>query len=464
MALDAAAHPAFARFQVLQELVTEAGHETLLARSKTGTLVAIPILIRAPIPTEMASALSREGSQAARLVHDAIVQTRALLLEEELAALVTEFIPGVSLQRLLRFASARSVRLPDDAAWYVIERLLAALTHAHSQKDASGGQSPILHSGVSPSSVIVGWDGTVKARDFASARMRAIVAPLRKRAEPSETPAVVAPEQASGGSITAQTDVFCAALVAWRIATGRTPYARFRKSAAQMLIAMSEGDLARFEKTRPDLPAPVRVAFQSALEPDPAKRTIGAQELLDVVRAYFNASAGKESLAKLLERWREQLEQSVTPWERRASIPDAREIEADAKEVVVPDGALALAMPEDRPSIDALVATPDEPDEPWNKDEDALPREEVALAATDAKASLSRVGSVAPDALHMSAPKVRITSPSLPVYGGDAVNIPRPIAKKQFFSGGVAAATVFAVFVLLIVATVMLLKWLSGPA
>jgi hypothetical protein len=180
-----------------------------------------------------------------------------------------------------------------------------------------------------------------------------------------------------------------------------------------------------------------------------------------VVRAYFSAAAGKAALVELLQRWREPLEKLVTPWERRASIPDAAP-EPGATDVK--EGTLALAMPEDRPSSDALVASFEEPDEPWNKDKDALPREEVALAATVAKASLSRVGSVAPDALHMSVPKVRITSPSLPVYGGDAVNIPRPIEKKSFFSGGVAAAAVFVVFVLLVIATIMLLKWLSGPA
>ena len=59
------------------------------------------------------------------------------------------------------------------------------------------------------------------------------------------------------------------------------------------------------------------------------------------------------------------------------------------------EGALALAMADDRPSSDALV-TNDQPDEPWKKDaKDALPNAETPLAPTDAGSSLSRVGASA---------------------------------------------------------------------
>lgn len=453
-------HAALARFTPIQSLAAEGGPETHLARTKSGTLVVVKVLLDRPIPADVASALSKETSQGARLTHDAIVQTRAMVLEDEVAALVTEFVPGVSLQRLLRFAAHRGVRLPDDAGWYVIERALSALAFAHSQKDQSGAATPILHRSVGPGAVVIGWDGTTKLGDFGWTRLRSILAPLGPVAiSDHATPTVLmAPEQASGGTVTERADVFCMALLALRIATGRTPYARFRDTATGALLAMSEGNVLPLSKTRPDLPEAVRAVFGRALAPDPAARTVTAQEMLEAVRASFDLAQGKTSLVKLLERWRDPLESSMTPWEKRASMHDGVAATTDLRE-----GTLALAMADDRPSSDAIVANEQPPDEPWAKNaKDSLPPGETPLAPTDAGASLSRLGAAAESAMSIPLPAVRMTMPSLPVYGPPVGPPPAPV-EKPFFTGKVAAATIFGVFVLLLIGAVFLLKWLSGP-
>lgn len=452
-------HAALARFTPIQSLASEGGPETHLARTKSGTLVVVKVLLDRPIPADAASALSKETSQGARLTHEAIVQTRAMVLEDEVAALVTEFVPGVSLQRLLRFAAHRGVRLPDEAGWYVLERALSALAFAHSQKDQAGAQTPILHGSVGPSAIVLGWDGTAKLGDFGWTRLRSIVAPLGPPASSDHAAPTVlmAPEQASGGAMTDRADVFCAALLALRIATGRTPYARFRDTATGALLAMSEGNVTPLSRTRPDLPASVRSVVDRALAADPAARTVTAQEMLDAVRAGFELAKGKAALVTLLERWREQLESSMTPWEKRASMHDGVVPTTDLRE-----GTLALATADDRPSSDAIVAT-DQPDEPWKKDaKDALPAHEVPLAPTDAGASLSRLGAAAESAMSIPLPAVRMTMPSVPVYGPPVGPPPAPVV-KPFFTGKVAAGTIFGVFVLLVVGAVFLLQWLSGP-
>jgi serine/threonine protein kinase len=449
-------HPALSRFEVLQELSPEGGTKTLLARSKSGTLSVIKILVQGHIPGEVASALSREGSAAARLGHEAIVQTRALILEEDLAAIIEEFVPGVSLQRLVRFAAGRGVRVPDEVGWYVVERVLAALAAAHGSKDPQGNPSPIIHRGVSPGCIIIGWDGATKIGDFGHSRLRALVAPILQLPEPASPP-IVAPEQARGDIGNERSDVFCAGLVALRLATGRTPYARFRKSSAQMMIAMSEGDLTPLAKSRADLPDAVKEAFARAFVPDVAQRTITAQELLEVVRSSFDMAEGKDALVKLVTRWREQLEKSVTPWERRGSMHDA----APAVEGVH-EGALMLSMADERPSGEAAAAKPEEPPEPWKK-QGSLPREEAALAETGPVQSTSRVGAVAHEALTMPPlPAMRVTAPSIPVYGGPSASIPvRP--KQSLFSGKIAAMLIVIFVVLAIAGFVVLLMYLQGP-
>ena len=444
-------HAALARFNILQELSPEGGQKVLLGKSKAGKLAVIKVLVKGPIPEDVASGLSREASLGARLSHETIVQMRALLLESDFAALVTEFVSGASLQRLLRFAAARQVRLPDDAALYVLERVFTALAYAHASKDDAVNVMPILHRSVAVERIVVGWDGTTKVGDFGMSRMRSLVANLVAQDAPLD---LMAPEQARGATVTERSDVFCGALVALRLATGRTPYAKFRKSATEMLLAMSEGNVTRLAKKRPDLPAPLRDVFDRALEPDPERRNVSSKEVLDVIRAHVDVAAGREALAKLCARWREQLEKSVTPWEKRASIPDG----APPSDAAVHDAALALAMADDRPSSRSLVTR----DEPCERYDSYADKEEAALAPTGAQTSLSRVGATASDALTMPPlPAMRITAPGIPVYGGPVAHLPREVPKQRFFSGGRAAATIFVVFILMCVGAYFLFKSLG---
>jgi hypothetical protein len=169
------------------------------------------------------------------------------------------------------------------------------------------------------------------------------------------------------------------------------------------------------------------------------------------VRTSFDLARGVEGITRLLERWRDALEKTVTPWERRASIPDAAVASADIR-----PGVLALATADDHPSSPA-IATGDE--EPWRRREDALPKEESPLVPTGTVTSMSRVGAVAADALTMPPlPAAAITSPPVPVYGPPSLSAPQKV-----FSGRLAAATIALVMVALAVATVFLFRWLSGP-
>lgn len=448
-----ALHPALEAFVPLEE-VTSHGHRTLLARSRAKNFVAIEVLAEQAIPADVGTALSRTASATAKLAHESIVQARALVLETDLAAVVTEFVPGVSLQRLLRFAAGRGVRLPDEVAFYILSRALTALAYAHDEAD-------VVHGSVSPQAVVLGWDGKSKLGDFMGWKLRSIVRPIAPIEE--EVAEIVAPEVASGSERTKASDLFGVSLLALRLLTGRTPYAKFRDGKAELLLAMSEGKVSRLAKTRSDLPAAVVQAFDTNLSVDPALRTVTAKQMLEAVTGAFDLAKGEESTKAILARWKQPLQESVTPWERRASRidieeggpPPSREHEAQ----------LAIAMPEDRPSQQSLVreSNPDH-DQPWNKDK--LSSDEAALGPTEALQSLSRVGATVSDALTMPPPlpSLRITQPPLPTYGGPAVNVAPPTQQKQpLFRGPLAAVIVFAIFVVLAIGAYVVMVKLTAP-
>ncbi len=313
-------------FEILQRLGTGGAGEVFLARSRGGKLVAIKTIADAHRADDTsADSFAREASICARLLHPCIAEVRAFLEEPGFAALVYEYVPGVALGRVMRFCQSYEVRLPDAAGWHIVERVLAALAYAHSFRDANGQPAPIVHRDVSPSNVLLDWSGGVKIGDFGIAKVLG-VSPATRVGTVKGTLGCMAPEQARGEAVDERADVYAAALLAWRLATGRVPFAKHQKDEFELLRAMRNPRIAPLDVIRPDLPAPLLDAVACALEPEAERRTITAGELADVVRSHFDVEAGRIELAGLLERWKPTLERTVKRSSDRASesFPGAR--------------------------------------------------------------------------------------------------------------------------------------------
>jgi eukaryotic-like serine/threonine-protein kinase len=299
-------------FDVLERIGAGGVGEVFLARSRGGKLVAIKTFVDARRDADEASgaAFVREASVCARLRHPCIVQVRAFLDEPGFSALVFEYVPGVALARVLRLCAARGVRLPDRPAWHVVERVLAALAYAHAFRDERGQPTPIVHRDVSPSNVLLDWTGGVKIADFGIAKVLG-VSPSTRVGLVKGTLGCMAPEQARGDAVDERADVYAAGLLAWRLATGRVPFAKHGKDEIELLRAMRNPRIKPLGSIRPDLPEPLVDAVSRALEPEPERRRITAAEFADAVRSHVDVGGGWLELASLLEKWQGALQRTV---------------------------------------------------------------------------------------------------------------------------------------------------------
>jgi eukaryotic-like serine/threonine-protein kinase len=80
-----------------------------------------------------------------------------------------EMIDGVELRHVLRDASDM---LPIGFAVHVAHEIALALAYAHQLTDAQGRPLGIVHRDVTPSNVMLGFDGSVKLLDFGVAKAR----------------------------------------------------------------------------------------------------------------------------------------------------------------------------------------------------------------------------------------------------------------------------------------------------
>jgi eukaryotic-like serine/threonine-protein kinase len=357
-------------FDILQRLGTGGAGDVFLARSRGGQLVAIKTIVDARRGDDaLADSLAREASVCVRLRHPCIVGVRAFLEEPGFAALVYEYVPGVTLARVLRLCQAGGVRLPDRAAWYVVERVLSALEHAHGSRafhdparPPRADTTPIVHRDVSPSNVLLDWQGGVKVADFGIAKVIGVSPPTRIGLVKG-TLGCMAPEQARGDAVDERADVYAAALLAWRLATGRVPFAKHERDEFELLRAMRNPRIKPLGVIRPDLPEPILEAIVQALEPDPARRDISAAQLATVVRGHIDVASGVRELADLLGRWRPSLERAIR---RRSGSEEDGEADPEVRAAhTVRYEEVALALDDDAgtdgPTFEAH-ALPGDPD------------------------------------------------------------------------------------------------------
>jgi serine/threonine protein kinase len=353
-------HPAaLGAFEILERLGAGGVGEVFLARSRGGKLVAIKTIAAARSDADERSgdAFIREASVGVRLHHPCIVQVRAFIEEPGFAALVFEYVPGVALARVMRLCQARGVRIPDRAAWHVVERVLTALAYAHGFHDERGQTTPIVHRDLSPSNVLLDWSGGVKIGDFGLAKVLG-VSPSTRLGLVKGTLGCMAPEQARGEAVDERADVYAAALLAWRLATGRAPFGKHQGDELELLRAMRNPRIKPLGSIRPDLPEPLLDAVARALEPESIRRTITAGELADAVRAHIDLGAGWLELAALLEQCKSDLHRGV----KRSPGGDLTESDRVAHTMRYEEAALAFddeASP-DGPTFEAH-ALPSDP-------------------------------------------------------------------------------------------------------
>ncbi len=116
--------------------------------------------------------------------------------------------------------------------------------------------------------------------------------------------ATCAPEQVTGKEVTPRADVYSAGMILWELLARRKAVQRGGLNDAQVQKAMAHPEFPALELLRPDLDAAVRAAIRRTLEPDPEKRTITAEEVVNVLRQAVSAEEGRKALALAVTRVR----------------------------------------------------------------------------------------------------------------------------------------------------------------
>jgi serine/threonine protein kinase len=207
--------------------------EIFLARQKTELGATRLCVVKQILPglagdPQFSDMLVHEAKLAARLNHANVVQVFDLGRADERLFIAMEYVEGFDLNDLLRRCSKSKVPMPFELGVHVVREALRGLDYAHRRADDEGRPLGIVHRDVSPSNLLVSFEGEIKVCDFGIAHANDVVSTRGSQHEIDEAirgkAGYMSPEHANGQPLDARADVYAAGIVLWELAAGRRMY------------------------------------------------------------------------------------------------------------------------------------------------------------------------------------------------------------------------------------------------
>ena len=282
-----------------------------------------------------------EAKLCVALQHPNIVQVYDLGEIDRQYFIAMEYVDGRDLRRTLVSCGKKRVGFPSDLALYIVAEVLKGLDYAHRFRGADGRQLGIIHRDVSPSNILLAFDGSVKVADFGIAK-----ADTR---EPTAAGILkgkvgyMSPEQLSGLTIDRRADVYAAGIIMYELLTGRRMFPG--KGELLALDRLRSGFTGpSLAELRPDIDPKLERIVSKALSSSPRDRFQSARAFHDALKDYmFQARfrVGSEDLSSFLSHLF-LTDPDEIAWRRNTGLPPL--VEAQQTGEWAPPEDLALTQ------------------------------------------------------------------------------------------------------------------------
>jgi hypothetical protein len=210
--------------------------------------------------------------------------------------LAAEYVSGHTLAAIsTRHAEKFGRPLPAAFVFYMAHEVLAALGYAHDRTDPGGRPLGIIHRDVSPTNVMVSFEGEVKLLDFGIVKAAERVSRTREGSVKGNV-GFMSPEQARGGAVTNRSDLFALGLVMFDLLTGE-PFYR-GSGSGEILYQAATGPTAEHLARIGGLPQPGPEVLRTVLSIDPAGRYPSARAFAQAIGQ--SMTVAKSQLAELM--------------------------------------------------------------------------------------------------------------------------------------------------------------------
>ena len=299
-------------YAILAKLATGGMAELFLARNASGAGIERYVVLkrvlsqRAHDETFVRMFLD-EARLAAQLQHPNIAQVYDTGALGDSYFFTMEYVHGETVRDILQRAKA----IPIGCVLTIAAAAAAGLHHAHERIGIDGAPLNIVHRDVSPSNLMVSYEGQVKVVDFGVAKATVRRADTHRGRVKGKI-SYLSPEQCVGQVIDRRSDLFSLGIVMWEMLVGKRLFDR--ETDYDTMQAIASDPAPPPSSRRSDLPHEVDAIVTKLLAIDPDARFQTAAELLDAIERAAHAVGAPLSVASLARFMRELFGSRPEPW------------------------------------------------------------------------------------------------------------------------------------------------------
>ncbi|HEX8953048.1 MAG TPA: serine/threonine-protein kinase [Polyangia bacterium] len=280
----------FGKYLLLRQLAVGGMAEVYLARQSGPAGFEKECVIKRILPAlaadqQFVNMFLDEARIAARLSHPNIVQIFDLgSIGEGDYFLAMEHVHGVDLQQIEEAEAQRGGRIPLSVAVRIASNVAEGLEHAHRATDGRNQPLGLVHRDVTPSNVIVSFDGVGKILDFGIAKAVAKKGRTEVGVIKGKIP-YMSPEQVQGEPLDFRSDIFSLGTMIYELTTGHKPFEGEGPADLSMKILHDEPRAPDFYVER--FPSTLSDLIERAMAKKPADRFQSARELHEALEEFL---------------------------------------------------------------------------------------------------------------------------------------------------------------------------------
>ncbi len=229
-----------------------------------------------------------EAKTTARLTHANICPIYELGKVGESLYMAVEYVAGKDLGRIRRALEKKGQIMPAVTAAWIAARLCDALDYAHNLKNMAGERIGIVHRDLSPTNIVLSYEGQVKLIDFGLAKavgksQQTNVDALKKKLS------YMSPEMVKGRAPDARSDIFGVGICLYEMLTGRKLFAG--ENDIDTLKQVGLATVPPPSAVMDDAPEDLELILMRALEREPDDRWQDAAEMGEALNGFLQKTA-----------------------------------------------------------------------------------------------------------------------------------------------------------------------------
>ncbi len=207
-----------------------------------------------------------------------------------------EFVDGRDARTILESIRDREGWLAPEHCAYIIMRILEGLHEAHNKCDGAGAPLNIVHRDVSPSNILVSYDGQIKLCDFGIAK--ATLSRIQTRTGVIKGKVkYMSPEQAMGRKLDGRSDVFSAGSVLYELLTKQPPFQS--ENEMELIFKVRDAKYTKPSSINPRVPSDLERMVRKAMARSQNSRYSSAMEFASDLRSFIHQRAPNYSPGRL---------------------------------------------------------------------------------------------------------------------------------------------------------------------